>query len=48
LILLSGLSLAARPLHLSALALGGATTAILVLVATWERLALSRAARPAP
>jgi low temperature requirement protein LtrA len=48
LILLLALSLAARPLHLSALALGGATTAILVLVATWERLALSRAARPAP
>ncbi|KQZ59932.1 MULTISPECIES: low temperature requirement protein A [unclassified Lysobacter] len=47
LILLLALSLTARSLHLSALALGGATTAILVLVATWERLALSREAQAA-
>ncbi|KRD80299.1 low temperature requirement protein A [Lysobacter sp. Root983] len=47
LVLLLATALAARPLHLSALALGGATTAILVLVAAWEWLALRRVARPA-
>ena len=42
--LLLALSLAAKPAHLSALALGIATTAVLALVALWETLALKRAA----
>ncbi|UHQ22061.1 low temperature requirement protein A [Lysobacter sp. 5GHs7-4] len=44
---LLALTAAAHPLHLSALALGVATTAILVLVALWEWLALRRAVPPA-
>ncbi len=46
LLMLAALATAAAPLHLSPLALGSATTAVFVIVAAWETLALRRGTQP--
>lgn len=46
--LLAALGLAAAPLHLSGLALGATTTAVFILVAGWETLAVRRGRAIAP
>ncbi|ALN64042.1 bacterial low temperature requirement A family protein [Lysobacter antibioticus] len=47
LLMLAALALASAPLHLSPLLLGAATSAILMIVAAWETIALRRGLLPA-